>query len=151
MRPGHRAYDIEGVEHVRNPIQQRLVHGVLQGSASGTHGIYLGSEELHPENVRALAFYVVNTHIHLAVKPEHGRYGSGSDTVLTRACFGYDPSLFHPLREKGLAYGVVYLMSSGMAEVFPLKIYPGPADVFRKPLGMVKRGRPAYVILEIVG
>src|SRR3972149_4454080 len=151
VRAGDRAYYVECVVYVRHPVAERLVHGVLQGLRSRGDGVDPCSEELHPEDVRELPFYVVLSHVYLALEAEHGRDRGGGHAVLARACLGYDPLLAHPLGEEYLAYGVVYLVRAGVAEVFPLQEYIGPARLFGEPFGMVQGRWPADVLAQVIG
>lgn len=47
----HGAQDVEGGAHVRDPVADGLVGGVLEGAAPRGHGPDLGPEELHAEDV----------------------------------------------------------------------------------------------------
>jgi hypothetical protein len=70
--------------------------------------------------------------------------------MLAGACFGDHPVLAHPLREEGLAYGVVYLVGAGVREVFALQIDLCAAEALRQACGKVERSRPADVSGEQV-
>ena len=60
-------YDIA---HVRHPIADGLVDGILQGLCAGCHRSYFGAEHFHAEDIRFLAGNVHHAHIHHAFKPE---------------------------------------------------------------------------------
>src|SRR3989304_6947936 len=149
--PGNRPDYVKSVVYIRDPVPKGLVHRVLERLAARCHWHDFRSQELHPEDIGHLALYVVLTHVYFALEAEHGGNRCRCHAVLARAGFSYDPFLAHPLGKEYLAYGVVYLMRAGMAEVFPLEEYVCPAGFFREPLRVVQRGRPADILAEVVG
>ena len=95
MRPRYRADDVVGVAHVRHPVAQRLVHGVLQGAGAARDRVDLGAEQLHAEYVGLLTLDVGCAHEDLARQPEACAHGRDGDAVLARTRLGDDARLPH--------------------------------------------------------
>ena len=71
---------------------------------------HLGAEQLHAEDVQALALDVDRTHVHEALQPEQGRRGGSGDAVLAGAGLGDQAPLAHALCKKRLTDDVVDLV-----------------------------------------
>ncbi len=70
MRARHRADAVERVVHVSNPVAQRVVHRVLQGTRAGLNRNHLGPQHFHADHVGLLTFDVDRAHIDHAFEPE---------------------------------------------------------------------------------
>ena len=71
--------------------------------------------------------------------------------MLPGAGLGDDAPLAHVLGKKGLAEGVVYLVSAGVGQVFALQINLRAAQVARQVLGVVEGRGTAHVVRQQVG
>lgn len=125
VRAYHGAEQVVGAVHVGDPVAERLVDGVLEGTAAGLHGDDLGAEHPHPGDVERLALGVDLAHVDGAVEAEEGAGGGGGHTVLAGAGLGDDPGLAHALGQQGLAEHVVDLVRAGVVEVLALEEDPG--------------------------
>ena len=70
MRAGHRADAVERIMHVRDPVAQRFIHGVLERPRARLHRDHLGAEHLHTNDVCLLPVNVNGAHVDKAFKPE---------------------------------------------------------------------------------
>ena len=132
MRADGRAEQVIGGPDVRDPVADRLVHGVLQRPAAGVDLADLGAEELHPEDVRLLAARVDRPHVHDALEPEERARRGARDAVLARAGLGDDALLPHPRREERLADRAVDLVRARVREILALEEDAREADRFRE-------------------
>ncbi len=151
VRTRHRADDVVGVAHVRHPVAQRFVHGVLQGAGAARHGIDLGAQELHAEHVGPLALDVGLAHEDLARQAEARAYGRHGDAVLAGARLGDDARLAHAHREQDLAEAVVDLVAAGVIELVALEVDLGTLQVIGEALGEIERARAAGVVGVEIG
>ena len=69
-----------------------------------------------------LAFDVRLPHVDDTLQPEQRTDRSHSHSVLACACLGDDAALAHALGQQGLPDGIVYLVCSGVVEVFPFEV-----------------------------
>jgi hypothetical protein len=138
-----RADDVEGVAHVRHPVADRLVGGVLEGARAARDGAHLGAEEAHAHDVELLPPDVLLAHVHDALEPEQGGGGGGGDAVLAGAGLGDHAALAHAAREQRLADRVVDLVGARVVEVLALEVDPAPPSGVGQALGQREQARPA--------
>jgi hypothetical protein len=105
---------------VGDPVADGFVDGVLECTAAGLDGDYLGSEQVHAQDVHVLAFDVLAAHVHVAFEAEQGGGGGGGDAVLAGPGLGDNPRLAHALGEQDLANRVVDFVGAGMGQVLAL-------------------------------
>ncbi len=145
VRTHHRPQAVVRVTDGGDPVAHRLVDGVLQRPAAAVHGLDLGTEDLHPEDVERLALDVDRPHVDLAAHPEEGGSRGRGHAVLPGAGLGDQAGLAHPLGQEGLPDDVVDLVRAGVVEVLALQQQPQPepgAEVValgedRRPAGVV--------------
>ena len=70
-----------------------------------------------------LAFHICLTHVDNALHVHQCTNGGCSYSMLSGTCFGDDTSLTHSASQQYLTDGIVYLMSTGMVEVFPFQVH----------------------------
>ena len=131
MRARHRADAVEGVLAGRDPVAQRLVHGVLQRRGAGRHRPHLGAQHLHAHDVRRLALDVDRAHEDHAGNVEQRAGGRRRDAMLAGAGLGDDARLAHALGQQHLAQHVVDLVAAGVVELVALEVDLRAARAFR--------------------
>ena len=137
---------VVGGADVGDPIADRLVHRVLQRPRAGVDAAHFRSEQLHPDDVRALPTDVLGPHVDDALQPEQRADRGGGDAVLPGAGLGDDPRLAHALGEQRLPERVVQLVRAGVEEVLPLEVDAGPQrERLRQAVGAKERSGPAGV------
>ena len=145
MRAAGGAQDIVGAVHVRHPVAEGLVDGVLQDPGPLPYRDDFGAQPFHPENIGALPFHIHLAHVDGALKAELGRHGGGGHPVLAGAGLGNDPGFAHALHQQPLAHDVVRLVRPGVVQVLALDVDASAAEVAGQILGKGERGRPAGV------
>ena len=100
VRAHHRADAVVGVADVRDPVAQRLVDRVLERARAARHGVHLGAEQLHAEDVQRLAPHVLLAHVDLALEPQQRAGGGGRRPVLARTGLRDHARLAHVLGEQ---------------------------------------------------
>jgi hypothetical protein len=70
--------------------------------------------------------------------------------MLAGAGLGNDPALPHPFGQEPLANGVIDLVSSGVVQIFPLKVDLCSTEPLGQLFGKIKRIRPPYVLAQVV-
>jgi hypothetical protein len=113
------------------------------------HGLDLGAEHAHAEDVERLAVDVDGAHVHLALQAEQGRRSRRGDAVLAGAGLGDEARLAHPLGEQRLAEDVVDLVRAGVVEVLALEQQPQP-EAASEVVALGQDGRPAGVVPQDV-
>ena len=151
VRPAHGTQDIVGVAHVGDPIPDGLVHGVLQGAAARLHRDHLGPQQVHADDVEALAPDVFGAHVDVAFQPQQGRHRGGGHPVLARPGLGDEPVFAHAPGQQPLAQGVVDLVRPGVGQVFPLDINLRAPQLRGQMPGEIQGRGPAHVILQVPG
>ncbi len=158
MRTGRRADQVVGVAHVRDPVAQRFVHGVLERHGAGRDRVDLGAEHVHAHDVGRLPLDVGGAHVDLARQAEARAHGRDRDAVLAGARLGDDARLAHAPRELDLAEAVVDLVAAGVIELVALEVDLGaalaasqPDEVLGQALGEIERARPAAVVEQEIG
>ncbi len=148
MGARHRADAVEGRLAGRDPVAQRLVHGVLQRRGARRHRPHFGAQHFHAHDIGRLAVDVDRTHEHHAGNVEQCAGRRGGDAVLARAGLGDHPRLAHALGQKHLAQHVVDLVAAGVIELVALEVDFGAAEVPGQPLGVVERARAAGIMRQ---
>src|SRR4030065_431979 len=142
------ADEIVGGPDIRDPVPQRLVHRVLQRSASGEDRGDLRPEEPHPDDVRFLATDIFRAHVDHAGNPHLRAYRRCGDPVLPRPRLGDDPALPPSSPQKTPAQRVVDLVGARGAGVPPLEEDVRPFSLLREAAREVEGGRTAAVLPE---
>ena len=135
VRPRDGADDVEGVVDVRDPVAQRLVHRVLERLGARFDRDDFGAEQFHAEHIGLLSRDIDRAHEDGAGQAEERGDGRGGDAMLTRAGFGDDFLLAHPLGEQDLADAIVDLVRAGVVEILALQIDFRAAEILGQPLG----------------
>ena len=148
MRPRHRADDVERVTHGRDPVAQRLVHGVLERAAPRLDDVDRRAEELHAEDVQALSPHVLRAHEDLAPHAEERGHGRGRDAVLSGAGLGDETRLLQAARQERLTDRVVDLVRAGVEQVLALQEDARAAEPAGEVPCGVERRRPTCVLAE---
>ena len=139
MRPGDGTDDVEGVFDVGDPVAQGFVQRILQRLRAALDGHHGGAEQMHPVDVRRLAFDVLAAHVDHAFHSVACTDGGGGHAVLTGTCLGNDARLAHAARQQRLSDGVVDLVGSGVVEVLALEVDLRPAQFAAHAGGVVDR------------
>jgi hypothetical protein len=84
MRAARGTEHVVGVVHIRHPVAEGLVDGVLEDAGSLRHGNDLGTELHHPEHVGSLTLDVDLAHVDRAVEAHAGRHRRRRDPVERR-------------------------------------------------------------------
>ena len=79
-------------------------------------------KQLHAQHVEFLPRDVRGAHVDDALEAQQRADGGRGHAVLSGARLGHDARLAHPLREQGLAQGVVDLVRAGVGQVLALEI-----------------------------
>ena len=146
MRSGGRSDQVVRVLDVRDPVADRLVHGVLERRGARGDGAHLRAEQAHAHDVRSLPARVLLAHVHDALHAEARAHGGRCDAVLAGAGLRDDPPLAEALGDQRLPDGVVDLVRTRVREVLALQIDARTADVGGQALGQVDRRRAADVV-----
>jgi len=144
------AEDVVGALQIRDPITEGLVDGVFEGAASAFNGNHFGAQQAHAEHVEGLPFHVLLPHVHGALHTEQSGHRGGGYAVLTGTGFGDDPCFPHAPGQEDLADRVVDLMGSGVIQILPLQIDPGPAPGLGQAGGKGQRCGAAVVLRQVV-
>ncbi len=150
VRAGDRTEQVVGGLDVGDPVAQRLVDGVLEGTRAGGHRDHGGAEQPHPGDVERLPAGVLLAHVDHALEVVEGGGGGAGHAVLAGAGLGDHPLLAHPLGEQGLAEDVADLVRAGVVEVLALEQDPG-ARLRGEPGGIVEPGRQPGVVMQDPG
>ena len=110
MRTQCRTEQIMRIAHIRNPIADRFVDGILQGLRPGRYRAHFRPEQFHPEHIRLLPRDVNHTHVDDTLEAQQCSHGGRGNAVLTGACLGNDTFLPHPLDQQCLPERVVDLV-----------------------------------------
>src|SRR5690606_24800027 len=105
---------------VCDPVANRFVYRVLQGSATRFNRMHRCAKQLHSKNIQILPLDILCTHIHLGRKPKCGTRKSGAYTMLTCPGLGNYPLFAHPPCQERLTMSVVSLVCTSMQKVLPL-------------------------------
>ena len=150
MGTGDTSYYVKGVSHVRNPVSHGLVHGVFECFRARDHGPYLSTQKLHTEDIKLLAFRVLLPHVYHAFLVQKRSNSSRGNPVLPRSGFSYYPVLAHPTAKNPLTYSVIYLVRPSVGKILSFKVNLGAAETLRHRTGVIKRGGPPCVLLQVV-
>ena len=148
VRAGDRADDVEGVLHIRHPVAQGLIHGVLQRTRAGGDRDDFRAQQFHAEHVRGLAFHIGGAHEDGAGNAEPGRHGGGGHAVLAGAGLGDDPGLAHALGQKDLAEAVIDLVAARMVQLVALEPDLRAAEFLGQAFREIDRAGLADIILQ---
>jgi len=146
--PNHRADNVVCRVRRAHPIAHGRVGRVFERLSAALDGDDVGPEQLHAENVRALAPHVLRAHVDVAPQAEFGRGRGRGDPVLPGAGFGNDPVLAHAVCQKGLAERIVDLVRPGVGQILALEVNLRPAQALGQPPGVFQGRRPADVVAQ---
>jgi hypothetical protein len=119
-RPDRRADHVVRVADARDPVADRLAHGLLQRARARVDRRHVRAEQVHALHVRALAAHVLGPHVDDALEPHQRARRGRRHAVLAGAGLRDDPGLAHPPREQRLAERVVDLVGAGVEQVLAL-------------------------------
>ena len=123
VRPQDAAQQIMRAAHIRHPIADRLVDGVLERLAAAFHATHLGSQQPHAEDIGLLARHVHHAHVDDALDAQFGRHRGRGDAVLARARLGYNARLVHLARhQQRLPQRVVDLVRARVRQILALEV-----------------------------
>ena len=149
VRAHRRAQDVVRRLDVGHPVAHRLVDRVLERRRARRDRADLGTEGVHPEDVRALALDVLRAHVHDARQVEQRAGRRGRDAVLAGAGLGDDPRLAEPAGQQRLAQRVVDLVGPGVGEVLALEVEAERRDGRGRPVAASRvAGRPALASIR---
>ncbi len=114
-------------------------------------GTTRGPQQLHADDVEALAPDVFGAHVDVALQPQQGRHRGGGHAVLARPGLGNEPGFAHAPGQQPLPQGVVDLVRPGVGQVFPLDIDLRAPQLQGQMPGKIQGRGPAHIILEIPG
>ena len=146
MRPHHAANQIMRTLHIRNPVPNRFVDGVLQRPRPRFYGNDLRPQQPHPIDIQRLPHRVFGPHIDDALQPQHRAHRGRGHAVLPRARLGNDPRLPHPLRQQALPQRIVNLVRPGVRQILPFQVNARAAAVPGQVFGIIQRRRPPRVV-----
>ncbi len=130
------AQEIVRGPYVRDPISKSFIDGVSQSPATRLYLTDLRPQELHPFDVRALAFDVLRTHVDLRRQPQRRADHRRCNPVLAGPGLSNESMFAHPSREKTLTERIVEFVSAPMNEILAFQPdfrSPGPTgEVFRE-------------------
>ena len=149
MRADDRTEEEIGAAHVRYPITETGVDCVFQCARAGVDRDYFRPHELHPEDVKRLAFDVLFAHVDFAFHVEFCCDGGGCNAVLSCPGFGDDALFAHPACEQDLPDGTVDFVRAGMVQVFAFQIYFRAAEGVCQAFGVVEWVRSADIFAEV--
>ena len=95
-------------------------------------------QQFHAVDIQGLTLNILLAHEHLALQAQSSGNGCCRNTVLTCASLGDDPLLTHMLGQQSLPDGVIYLVGTGVIQVFPLEKYTRAADLVRPSPGFIQ-------------
>ena len=140
VRPHGAAQQVVGGAHVRHPVANGLVDGVLERARAGVDGAHLGAEQLHAEDVERLPPHVLGPHVDDAFEAEERAHRGGGDAVLAGPGLGDDASLAHAPGQQRLPERGVDLVRAGVRQILALEVEPRGIRA-GQPLGQPRRGR----------
>ncbi len=137
MRTSHSTDQIVGVFDIRDPVADRLVHGIFKrpGTARDRHD--LGSHQAHADNVQSLTLHILRSHINHTLKTEQSTNRGRGHPVLPRPGLGNDAGLAHPTCQNDLPKSIVDLVCSGVKQVLALEIDLKRFEAPAQSLGMI--------------
>ena len=150
VRPGHRAYDVEGVVDIGDPIAHGLIERVFEGFAATLHRYHGGAQQFHAVDIGALALDVLAAHVDHAGQSVARADGGSSHPVLAGAGLGNHPWFAHSLGQHGLANGVVDLVGAGVVEVLAFEENLRATLLQAQALRMVNRRGAADKVGQLI-
>jgi hypothetical protein len=129
VRAEHAAQQVVRRAHVRHPVADRLIDGILERLAAALHAAHVRAQQPHAEDVGLLARHVHRAHVDHALDAQHGRDGGRGDAMLPCARLGDDARLAHLARhQQRLAQRVVDLVRARVRQVLALEVDLRPAQ-----------------------
>ena len=139
VRAERRAEQVMRVSHIRHPVADRLVDGILERARARVHRPHLRAEQLHAQDVRLLAGDIHRAHVDDALQPQQRGRGGRCHAMLPGARLGDHAALAHALRQERLPQRVVDLVRAGVGQVFPLEVDLRAAPAVAPPACAVSR------------
>ena len=139
MRPGYGTDNVEGVIDIGHPVAHGLVKCILQRSGTRLDRDHFGAQQAHAVNVDGLALDILAPHVHNALHTQTRSNSRRCHAVLPGAGFRNHAFLAQTFSEQRLAYRIVYLVRTGMVEIFPFQVDLCPAQLPAPALCVVQR------------
>ena len=121
MWPHHRTNDVISVNRVVDPIAHGLVGGIFERLIATDCSNHFSTEHAHFLYIGSLAFHIHCTHVNNAFQPHQGTNSGRGKSMLTCTCFSYNACFPKLFSHQDLPYRIVYLVRTGMIQIFPLK------------------------------
>ena len=150
MGAQHRAQEVVGGAHVRDPIAHGLVDGVLERARAARHPAHLRSQQAHAADVGLLARHVLGPHVDHALQPQQRAHRGRGHAVLAGPRLRHHARLAHPAHEQTLAERVVDLVRARVAQVLALEEHAA-AQRRGEPLRLREGRGPAHVVPQARG
>ena len=104
------------------PVTYSLAAGIAQRHVASTYRMHLGTQHLHPLDVRVLTLHISGTHEHLTLHAHQRTDRCRRHTMLSGSCLCDDTRLAHLLGQQDLAHGVVDLVGARVVQVLALQL-----------------------------
>ena len=147
MRTHGGAYDIERVLRMAAPVADGGGAGVGERHVARSDGMHRGSEHLHALHVDMLALHIRLAHEDFTLHAHQGAHRGCGYAMLSGSRFCYDAPLAHLPCQQNLSYGVVYLVRTGVVEVFALEIEPA-AVLLAHPACKIQGRGSAHIVAQ---
>ena len=148
MRTQRRAEQVVGGAHVRYPVTDGFVDGILERAAARVHWSHLGTEKPHPKDVESLALNIRCAHIDDALQPQQRADRCRRDAMLTGPCFGHDAPFAHPTGQQRLSQCIVDLVGPRVGQVLALEVDPRPAECVAQTAGQCERCGTSCILTQ---
>ena len=123
MRAHRRPDDVMRRAHVRHPVANGFVGGILERARARRDRHHRRTQQLHAAHVGTLARDVDLAHVDRAFHAEECGDGGGRDPVLAGTRLGHEPALVHATREQRLPDAIVDLVRAGVIQVLALQVH----------------------------
>ena len=96
VRSDSRTQNIEGFQ-ITHPSSKGCIHSILEGFGACFHSVNSRTHHFHAENIEALAFHILCSHVDIALHTKLRCGCRSCHTMLTSSSFSDDSCLAHPL------------------------------------------------------
>ena len=96
VRTDSRTQDIEGFQ-IAHPSSKGCIHSILEGFGARFHCMNSRTHHFHAEDIKALAFYILCTHVNIALHTKLSCGCRSCHTMLASSSFSDDSGLAHAL------------------------------------------------------
>ena len=149
VRSDSRSQNIEGFQ-ITHPSSKGCIYCILEGFGACFHSVNSRPHHFHAEDIKALAFYILCTHVNIALHTKLSCSCRSCHTMLTCSSFSDDSGLAHTLSQKNLPQNIIELMGTQMIEIFPLQINLSSAQMLSQTFCKVERSFPSRIIRQIM-